>query len=325
MKGLLKRGRHHTYLQVAIIFRTIPLTRPEFRSYLYLTFTTMCWGGNVLFGKLAVGHVSPMALVTLRWLGASLLIALFFRGEVIRNWRKMAPSLPLLLPMGALGYSVFNAMFYVSAHYTTGLNIGIIQGGMPTFVLIGLYLAYRTPVGPVQMAGVAIALVGVVTVISRGDLGLLAGLAFNFGDVLMLTACCFYAGYTTGLKRLPAVPVMALFGVMAAAALAAALPMLLAEQALGQLQWPTPRGWMVVALVTLFPSFLAQIFFMKGVEGIGPGRAGVFVNLVPIFAAFLVIVFLGERMQTYHFLALALVLFGIWLSERGKAPAPETL
>lgn len=82
---------------------------------------------------------------------------------------------------------------------------------------------------------------------------------------------------------------------------------------------------MVVALVTLFPSFLAQIFFMKGVEGIGPGRAGVFVNLVPIFAAFLVIVFLGERMQTYHFLALALVLFGIWLSERGKAPAPETL
>ncbi|MEC7573062.1 MAG: EamA family transporter, partial [Pseudomonadota bacterium] len=72
------------------------------------------------------------------------------------------------------------------------------------------------------------------------------------------------------------------------------------------------------------PSFLSQIFFMRGVELVGPGRAGVFVNLVPVFASGLSVLILGEHFAVYHGLALGLVLGGIALSERGKpksAPA----
>ena len=67
------------------------------------------------------------------------------------------------------------------------------------------------------------------------------------------------------------------------------------------------------------PSFLAQICFIRGVELIGPGRAGVFVNLVPVFASIMAVGFLKEPFEGFHALALALVLGGIWLSERGKA------
>ena len=54
-------------------------------------------------------------------------------------------------------------------------------------------------------------------------------------------------------------------------------------------KWPTPTGWAVALFVAIFPSCLAQIFFMRGVDLIGPGRAGVYTNLVPIFASGLAI------------------------------------
>ena len=68
------------------------------------------------------------------------------------------------------------------------------------------------------------------------------------------------------------------------------------------------KGWLVVAYISIFPSFLSQIFFMRGVELIGPGRAGVFINLVPIFSSFLAVVLLGDPFHFYHAAALVLVL-----------------
>ena len=106
---------------------------------------------------------------------------------------------------------------------------------------------------------------------------------------------------------------------MAGAAFVTSLPLALAEAALGRFQWPTPAGWLILGLVTLFPSFLAQISFIQGVALIGPSRAGVFVNLVPVFASILALLILQEPFRLFHAVALALVLGGIWLSEHGKA------
>jgi drug/metabolite transporter (DMT)-like permease len=57
---------------------------------------------------------------------------------------------------------------------------------------------------------------------------------------------------------------------------------------------------------------------MRGVELIGPARAGLFVNLVPVFGSLLAVVLLGEPFAPYHALGLALVLGGIWLAERKR-------
>lgn len=289
------------------------------RAYLLLTFTTLFWGANAVFGKLAVGEISPMALVTARWLGASLLLALFAHNHLRRDWQVLRPRLLFLSAMGVLGFTAFNALFYVAAHYTTAVNIGIIQGSMPVFVLIGVFAAYRTRVTTLQIAGVIATMLGVVIVGSGGDLLRLAALAVNPGDVLMVVACALYAGYTVGLRKRPQVSSLSLLAVLAGAAFLTSLPLTLAEAAIGQFQWPTATGWIIIVLVTLFPSFLAQLFFIQGVALIGPGRAGIFVNLVPVFASILAVVFLKEPFEAFHALALGLVLGGILLSERGRA------
>ncbi|MGY8958859.1 MAG: EamA family transporter, partial [Alphaproteobacteria bacterium] len=110
-----------------------------------------------------------------------------------------------------------------------------------------------------------------------------------------------------------------LLAVLSGSAFLTSVPMVAAEFAMGQLQWPTQTGWMIVVAVTLLPSMVAQMFFIRGVALIGPGRAGVFINLVPVFASALAVTFLDESFLGYHAVALALVLGGIGLSERGKA------
>ena len=125
--------------------RGIAARRASGRAYLLLTLTALCWGANAIFGRLAVGEISPMALVSLRWLGALGLLVVFAHAQVRRDWPAIRERLPFVAAMGAIGFTVFNALFYVAAHWTTAVNIGIIQGSVPVFVLIGALAAYRTP------------------------------------------------------------------------------------------------------------------------------------------------------------------------------------
>ena len=260
-----------------------------------------------------------MALVSLRWLGVVLLLALFASRHIRRDWEVLRKHWIFVSVMGALGLAMFNALFYVAAHTTTAVNIGIIQGSIPVFVLIGVFLVYRTRVTKLQVAGVLLTVCGVVLVGSQGELARIMALQVADGDVLMVIACTLYAGYVGLLRRPAAVSALGMFTAIAGAAFLASIPLTVAEVALGQFQWPTATGWVIVALVALFPSLLAQISFIQGVELIGASRAGVFVNLVPVFASILAVTLLREPFQLFHAIALCLVLGGIWLSERGKS------
>lgn len=288
------------------------------RPYLLLALTALMWAGNTVAGRLAVGEVSPLALTALRWLIALAVLAVVARRDLVAAWPELRPRWRRLAVLGTMGFTVFNALFYLAAHHTTAVNLGIIQGAIPVVVLIGAFLAYRTPIRPRQAAGVAVTLVGVVIVAARGDPRVLAELELNPGDAYIFVAALLYAVYTLGLRNRPPVSGLALFAAMAIAACVTSLPLAAYEAAVGQFQWPTLKGWAILLYIGLFPSLLSQVFFIRGVELIGPGRAGLFVNLVPAFAALLAVVILGERFHWYHGLALALVLGGIWLAEQRR-------
>ena len=283
-----------------------------------LTVTAFCWACNAVFARLAVGEVSPLLLVTLRWTGVTVLLAFIARQSIHHDWEKLKPHLPLLFLMGSLGFAAFNALFYLSAYTTTALNIGIIQGAIPVFVLLGAFLVYRTRVSLRQGMGVVLTMTGVGMVASAGSLERLVALTVNQGDYLMILACLLYAGYAVCLRKINSVSTLSLFSVVAVAAAIASFPMSWVEYSRGELLWPTTKGWVIVSLVTVFPSFIAQLCFIKGVATIGPGRAGIFVNLVPVYAAVLAVLILSEPFRLFHAVALLLVIGGIALAEKGK-------
>jgi drug/metabolite transporter (DMT)-like permease len=292
------------------------LSRLLDQPYALLVLTTLAWGGNAVAGRLAVGEIAPMALTAGRWGLVLAVLGLFARrqvgpglAELRRHWRSA-------LAMGAAGFTAFNALFYVAAHHTSAVNISIIQGSIPVLVMLGALLLHRTPVRLGQAVGMVMTLAGVALVASHGDLASLAGLRLNIGDLYMLIACALYAGYTLALRGRAGIGGLSFFAGLAAAAFITSLPLLAAEAATGQGSWPTPLGWAVLAYVALFPSFVAQVFYMRAVELIGPGRAGLFINLVPVFGALLAVLILSEPFGLHHAGALALVLAGIFVAEQ---------
>lgn len=284
----------------------------------------MCWGANTVFAKLAVGEVSPMMLTAWRWLGVVILAWILAYRGIRSEWATLRANIWYLFAMGALGFTAFNGLFYMAAHDTTALNMGIIQGTIPVFVVLGAFLVFRERVGVVQSLGVLITLVGVALVATEGQLGRVLEMVFNRGDLMIMTACFLYAGYTIWLRNKPNVSALTWFAMLATAALIASIPAAVIEWQLGIGMYPTPKAWGVLVLIIIFPSFMAQVFFIRGVEILGPGRAGIFVNLVPILASLAAVLVLGEVFMWYHAVALLLVLGGIALAEK-FAPANQSV
>ncbi len=288
-------------------------------AILLLTVTTLLWGGNTVAGRLAVGEVSPMVVVFLRWVIVAAIMLPLLWPRIRADWPLMRPYFPRMILMAAFGFVGFNSLFYIAATATTAVNLGIIQGAVPIMLLIGSVFAFGMRVRILQVIGILLTLAGVTLIASQGKLDVLLALAVNPGDGIMLIACVLYSGYTLALRNRPRVSGLAFFAVLSGISAVASLPGLAFELSTSTVQWPTPAGWLVVLYIALFPSCLSQIFFMRGVELIGPARAGVFINLVPIFAAILAVSILGEPFEWHHGTALALVLGGIWLSERKAA------
>jgi drug/metabolite transporter (DMT)-like permease len=288
-------------------------------AYLMLLAAMLMWAMNTVAARLAVGEISPMLLVLLRWVLACGVLLVIARDALRADWPVLKRHLPYVFFMGALGYTAFNALFYAAGHHTTAVNMGILQGSMPILVMVTGVLVLREPANAKQWIGTGLTLIGIVLVASGGDLSRLKDFQFNVGDLWMLLACLLYAGYTIGLRKRPAASGLGFFAVMAASATLTSMPLAAAEYWNGAMIWPGLKGWLLVLFIGLGPSLLAQLTFMRGVELIGAVRSGVFINLVPVIGPIFAILILGETFGWHHGLALLLVLGGIAIAERGRA------
>ncbi len=283
---------------------------------LLLLLNTFSWGGNVVAARLAVGQISPMALICLRWAIVSLLFSLIGRRRTRTDFADLWPHRWRLLLLGGFGVTTPNALMFESARFTSGVNLAIIQGVSPVLVLLGGWLAFRARIGALRALGAVITLSGVALIAVRGEAAGFASLSFNVGDLLAFLGAVSAAGYALGLRNPPTLPPLALFNGIAMAAFVTSFPLMLIEAAVGGAIWPGLEGLAILSYVAIFTSIVGHVTFMRIIALIGPGRASLFQNLVPIAGAFLSVWLLGEDFHLYHAAALALVLGGIWISER---------
>ncbi|HOV05487.1 MAG TPA: DMT family transporter [Hyphomicrobiales bacterium] len=286
------------------------------RPYLILLLTALFWGGNAVAGKAAVGVVPPMMLSFLRWAIAGTTLLVFARGEIDRDAKTIRASLAWLVAMGALGFGAFNLLLYSAVHHTTAINVAIEQSAMPMLIVAANFLFFRETIGWMLAAGVVLSLVGVMVIAAHGDLGALLGADVNRGDAMMLVAVALYAGYSVALRKRPKLHWASFLAVLSLSAAAASLPFMIAEFIAGARIRPGAEAALLILYVSLFPSFFAQLFYARGVELIGANRAGLFINLVPLFGSALAILFLGERLEFYHLVGYGLVVVGLIAAQR---------
>lgn len=285
------------------------------KAYVLLLLTTLFWGGNAIAGKLAVGHVSPLLLNAARWAIAFAILYFAGRKQLAADWPAIRPKLPLLLALGVLGFTFFNVALYSALEYTSAINASIEQAGIPMLIFMLNFLLFRQAARAGQIIGFLLSIVGVALTASHGEPARLLELDVNSGDALMLVAVVVYSVYTVALRFKPDIHWISLMIVLTGAAVVSAAPFVGVELAAGSAILPDGHGWVIIAYIAIFPSILAQAFYIRGVELIGANRAGLFINLVPIFGTLLSIVILGEDFHFYHAIALLLTFGGIWLAE----------
>ena len=287
------------------------LTNPHF----LLTLTSIFWAFNTIAGRAAVGEVSPLLIVSLRWLFVSIILTFLCRNQLKEIWTILSQRIKWLIIMGLFGFTGFNSAYYIAAHDTIAINLGLVQGTMPAFIIIIAWVWLKDKINLTQFLGVLITFIAVLIVVSAGNLTILLNLELKKGDIVMIFACTLYAVYAVGLRKKPQIGALPLLTFFAYVAFVGSLPGLIYETYSNQLIIPGLKGCIILGVIIIFPSFLAQIFFMKGVEKIGPARSGLYTNLVPVFSSILAVFLLGESFQFYHFLSLSMIFVGIYLFE----------
>lgn len=285
-------------------------------AYILLILTMLFWAGNSIAGKLAVGNISPMLLNTMRWLVAGIVLAMIYHQVIRAEWAILRRNAFLLLVLGGFGFTGFSIGLYTALIYTSAINVSIQQASMPLTVFLFNFLLFRTGVNGAHIAGFLLSAIGVTVAVSNGEPSRLLEMDFNIGDLIMLAAVVCYGAYTAALRLKPDLRWQTFLFALTLAGFLTSLPFTIWEFASGAGIVPTVTGWGAIIFSAIFPSLLGQAFFIRGVELIGANRAGLFINLVPIFATLLSIVILGEAFHLHQGLALALVLGGIWLAER---------
>ncbi len=281
--------------------------------YLILSVAPLCWAGNIVLARGVADIIPPVAFAFWRWTLAFVLLLPFTLRQLAADRREIARGWKMLLLLALLGISSFNTLLYTAVHTTTAINGALIQSSMPAVIVLLSLALYRESVSARQMAGVMLCTLGASLIVLRGELKTLLAMAFVQGDLLMLVAVSAYGLYSTMLRRRPAIHPLSFLSATFFLGAAGLLPAYLVELAATGPFTLSRDIVLSVVYVALFPSIVAYFCWNKGVDLVGPNRAGLFINLIPVFASLLSVWLLGESIRMFHLGGMGLITGGMVL------------
>jgi drug/metabolite transporter (DMT)-like permease len=294
-------------------------------AILLLFLTPVFWGGAFVAAKYVVPELHPVVAASVRFL-----LSFLFLFPVLMIWegRKSLPALrdiPLLMFLGLTGVFTYNVLFFYGLQTSQAADGALVVASSPVFTAIvaAIWLRERFCLG--QLAGFALCLAGLLTIIAKGSPSVLLNREYNPGDLLLLGCAVSWALYSVGGKLVmqrisPLASTTYAVGFGALFLTVAAVPFGSREMVMGM---SVSVVWGLLFLA-LFASGVAYVFWFSGVNKVGAGRSSVFVNFVPFWAAVAGVAMLGEHLALFHLVGAALTVGGAYLVTTKKAKACKT-
>lgn len=286
------------------------------QPYLLLSLTALFWAGNIVAARYSAGQIPPVTIAVIRWAGAFALVLPFAWPHLKQDWPAIRGQFALMTVLSITGISAYNTMAYWGLQYTEAINGLLLQSTNPLHIALWTLILFGERLSRAQMLGILISLVGVVVIICRGDLDVLASLGFNPGDLWIFAALITNGIYSALLRRRPPMHPISFLAFTFGWGTVFLLPLLAWEVMSGHLMQVNVTTVSVLAYIVVFPGLLAYFFFNRGIELVGANRAAPFLHLIPVFGSILAIAFLGERLALFHIVGYALVLAGIVTATR---------
>ena len=294
-----------------------PFLSPKTQGAVFALLATAVWSANFVVSRGMADAVPPCTLAVGRWLTAFCAVLPFSLPALKREWPHFLEHWKYYLAVSLIGTSFFNTVIYIGAHSVPALNMSLIATSSPLFTIILARVLFGEAITRLRLAGIAIALAGILLLMAKGDLGRLASLSFGTGDLLLLSAAMGFSVYTLLLRKRPAGSSQsAFFAVTFGVGLLPLLPLSFWE--LGQ---AGPFHFtMGIAGAFLYMGLGASLFsfwcWTRAISAIGPAKAAVIYYSMPLFAGLQAVIFLGEPVRWFHLASSALILGGLFLATK---------
>ena len=296
------------------------MTRNELRSHSALILAMVLWGSSFVALKVAVAELSPMVVVLLRMVVGSVgfLVVWPWIREGFRyrpgDWRILG-GMALFEPCL---YFVFEAN---GLRYTSAGQAGLITAILPIMVAAAAAFFLAEPISRRQWAGFIMAMIGVVWMSLSGNVSLQAPNPL-LGNFLQLLAMVCAVGYTLLIKTL--VSRYSAFVLTALQCFIGALfflPLALLSDWPQQISLPVAGIIVYLGLVITLGTYGLYNYALTHLRA---SVAAGYTNLLPAFALLFAMLLLGERLTTAQWLAIAVIVCGVVLSQwHSPPPAPE--
>ncbi|WNF36784.1 DMT family transporter [Bacillaceae bacterium IKA-2] len=286
--------------------------------YLLLILATMIWGGNFVIGRAIVGELPPFTLSFLRWILAALIFIPFVWGELVIQKEKLLKHWRPLLLMSLTGIAGFNTMLYAGLHYTTSINASLVNTTAPVLFAALAYFILKEGINKNQVKGIILSLAGVLLIFSQGSLDILLTFSFNIGDLIVFAAVILWTLYSIIIKHSAyKLPQLSSLAVTMVGGIFILFPFFFWEIFISGKEVVWSLGSVAtIGYVGIFASVVAFLSWNNAVSKIGPGKAGIFLLLIPVFTTIFAIIFIGESLKWYQLVGGILAITGIYLSTR---------
>lgn len=282
-------------------------------AYALPMIAVLIWSLNITVTRYVAEFISPISISFYRWLIAFVLMSPFVLLSVWKYRTEIRQHAWQFAVLGACGMVFYQGLAYSAAHYTTATNMGIINAFTPIFtIFISIFILKEMPTRYAVIGGI-LSFLGLLYVMSQGNLQSLMHLAGHWGDLLMILAVFLYAFYGVFLKKWQIqMPLLTSLYVQIAFALLFHLPFVFV---LG-LDAINSQNVGSVLYAGVFPSIVAPLVWMMAVQYIGPNRTSIFMNVMPIGTALIAYFWLNEAWTIYHTIGGVIILLGIALAQK---------
>ena len=285
---------------------------PQMSVWLMVIASTFFWGSNFNAGHAIANDIAPLTAAADRF-GIAVILFLLLRvvqgkAESTLQWKDARA----LIPLGIIGVFGFNYAFFTALHTTSPLNAALIMALSPMLSLVFSVWLLKTRIQTYQYVGIVLAFIGVSLVITGGNFALLH---IAIGDAWMLGACIVWSLYSVGTKRFAGhIPSLQLARwTVSIGAVALIISASLIEQPFTTIPQLSLTTHGILFYMSICGTVLAYIFWLRGVQFLGPDKSAIAFNLVPV-STLLVSLALGTLPNIIQLLGMMLVLFGVVIS-----------
>ncbi len=311
-------------LRVAIIMdkpifasKDLPVPKSRTIPYFEALFAVVVWGASFIATKVALKDISPVTVVWLRFtMGVAILcLAVVLRNQFALPDRKEWGYFALL---GFLGITFHQWLQSNGLQTSEAGTTAWIVATTPVFMALLGWLVLKEGLGFIKIAGIGVAFVGVLLVVSKGELASVSVGKFGApGDVLILISSVNWAVFSVvsrrGLKSHPASLMM--FYVMTSGWIITSI-LFFAGTGLSEIPNLTPNGWVGIFFLGILCSGLAYIAWYDALQSLPAAQTGAFLYIEPLVAVVVAFFVLGEAITMISLLGGGIILFGVWLVNR---------